>query len=204
MKSNFENVKLNKFGRILLAFSFITGIGLVSSAAVQAQRPWDRDEDRHDQRDRNRGDRDRNYRRDRDNGDYRRDRDRDNDRDWDYHRNDQYRRNRGYGNNGGYGGYGGYGNASQIALNEGYQDGLYTGSSDAQRGQNYSPQRSHFYRNGHGDSGGYGGYYGNGDHFQKAYPNGFLRGYDEGFRRNGGYNRNRRSNGNYGRFPFPW
>lgn len=172
MKSHYLS---NKLGRILLAFSFIAGIGLVSSAAVQAQRPWDRDQDRQDRRDRNRRDRD--------------------------YRNDQYNRNRGYGNNGGYGGYGGYGNASQIAISQGYQDGLYTGSSDAQRGQNYNPQRSHFYRNGHGNSG---GYYGNGYQYQQAYRNGFLRGYDEGFRRNGGYNRNRRSNGNYSRFPFPW
>src|SRR5258708_1681515 len=176
MKSHYLS---NKIGRILLAFSFIAGIGLVSSVAVQAQRPWDRDQDqdRQDQRDRNRSERDRNYRRGRDN-DYRRDRD--NDRDWDYDRNDQYNRNRGYGNYGGYGGYGRYGNASQIAINQGYQDGLYTGSGDAQRGQNYDPQRSHFYRNGHGNSG---GYYGNGDQYQQAYRNGFLRGYDEGFRR---------------------
>jgi hypothetical protein len=169
MKSHYLS---NKIGRILLAFSFIAGIGLMSSAAVQAQRPWDRDQDSQDQRDRN----------------YRRNRDYDRDRD--YNRNGQYSRNRG-----------GYGNASQIALNQGYQDGLYTGSSDAQRGQNYNPQRSHFYRNGHGNSGGYNG---NGYQYQQAYRNGFLRGYDEGFRRNGGYNRNRRSNGNYGRFPFPW
>jgi hypothetical protein len=191
MKSHYLS---NKIGRILLAFSFIAGIGLVASAAVQAQRPWDRDQDqdRQDQSDRNRTDRDRNYRRNRDN-----------DRNRDYNRNDQYSRNRGYGNNGGYGGYGngGYGNASQIAISQGYQDGLYTGSSDAQRGQNYNPQRSHFYRSGQGNSG---GYYGNGYQYQQAYRNGFLRGYDEGFRRNGGYNRNRRSNGNYGRFPFPW
>src|SRR6266436_10100540 len=97
MKSHYLS---NKIGRILLALSFMAGIGLVSSVAVQAQRPWDRDQDSQDQRDRN-------YRRDRDN-----------DRDRDYNRNDQYGRNRGYGNNGGYGGYGGYGNASQIAINQ--------------------------------------------------------------------------------------
>jgi hypothetical protein len=98
----------------------------------------------------------------------------------------------------GNGGYGGYGNANQVAINQGYQDGLYTGSSDAQRRQSYDPQRSHFYRNGHGNSGGYYGGY----QSEQAYRNGFLRGYDEGFRRNGGYNGNRRSNGNYGRFPW--
>src|ERR1043165_9275712 len=114
------------------------------------------------------------YRRDRDR-DYRRDRDR-----------DDYRRN------------GNYGNYNQIAFNQGYQDGIYTGSNDGQRGQNYNPQRSHFYRNGHGDNGGY-GRYGNSYQFQQAYRQGFLRGYDEGFRRN---NYSRRRNGNYGRWPF--
>lgn len=151
MKSDYLR---NKIGRILLALFFLVGIGLASSTAAQAQRPWDRDQDRQDRRDR------------------------------DYRRDDRYGRN------------GGYGNANQGAINQGYQDGLYTGSSDAQRGQNYNPQRSHFYRNGHGNGGNYGGQY------EQAYRNGFLQGYDEGFRRNGGYNRNRRSNGNYGRFPW--
>src|SRR6266852_6707630 len=101
MKSN--NFR-NKIGRIFLALSFIAGIGLVSSSAVQAQ--WDRDRDY-------RRNQDRDYRRDRD-----RDRDRDGDRNRDDRRNDQYGRNGGYGNggygNGGYGnggyGNGGYGN----------------------------------------------------------------------------------------------
>jgi len=191
MKSDYLR---NKIGRILLASSFIAGIGLAASMAAQAQRPWDRNQDRQNRSDQDRRDRDRNYRRDRDN-----------DRNQDYSRNrdDRYGRNGGYGNNGGYGGYGnngGYGNSSQVAMNQGYQDGLYTGSSDAQRGQNYNPQRSHFYRNGHGNSG---GYYGNGYQNPQAYRSGFVRGYDEGFRRNGGYNR--RNNGNYGRrSPFPW
>jgi hypothetical protein len=154
----------NKIGRVLLALSFIAGIGLVSSTAVQAQRDRDwRNQDR----------------------DYRRDN----------RRNDQYGRNGGYGN-------GGYGNYNQIAMNQGYQDGLYTGSSDAQRGQNYNPQRSHFYRNGHGDNGNYGNY-GNRGVSSQAYRQGFLRGYDEGFRRYGGNRRNNGNNGNYGRrWPF--
>lgn len=175
------------FGRILLAFSFIAGVGLMSDTAVQAQgRNRDRDYRRDDRRDRD--------------WDYRRSRDR---------RDDQYSRNGGY-NNGGYnngvynngrygnGGYGGYGNVSQAAINQGYQDGLYTGSNDAQRGQNYNPQRSHFYRNGHGDNGNYG--YGGGYRFQQAYRDGFLRGYDAGFRRYGGGYNNRRNSG----IRFPW
>ena len=130
------------------------------------------------------------YRRDQDPY-YRRDRDRDNDRD----QNGQYRRDDRNGR---------YGNVYQIAANQGYQDGVYTGSNDAQRGQRYNPQRSHFYRNGHGNNGGYGnnGRYGN-RYDQQAYRDGFLRGYDEGFRRYGGYNRGR-NNRNSGRWPFPW
>lgn len=175
----------NKVGRILLGLSFLVGIGFASSTVAQAQRPWERNQDRHERRERDR--------------DYRRDRDYDRSRDYSSNRdsrnNEQYGRNTSYGN---YGGYGGYGNVSQVAINQGYQDGLYTGSRDAERGQSYNPQRSHFYQNGHGDSG---GNYRNGYGYEQAYRNGFLRGYNEGFRRNGGYNRG--GNGNYGR-RFPW
>jgi hypothetical protein len=149
MKSHYLR---NKIGRIFLALSFIAGIGLASSTAVQAQWPWGQDQYRN----------------------------RDNRRD------DRY-------------GRGGYGNIYQIAVNQGLQDGIYTGSRDAQRRQNYNPQRSHFYRNGHGDNGGL-GRYGNSYQYQQAYRQGFLRGYEEGFRRYGGYNRG--NNGRYGRWPF--
>ena len=114
--------------------------------------------------------------------DYRRDRDRDDDR---------YRRNNG-----------GYGNYSQMAYQQGYQDGVYTGQNDGQRGQSYNPQRSHFYRNGHGDGGGYygnNGRYGN-RQFEQAYRQGFLQGYDQGYRSYRG-SRNRRY-GNNTRWPF--
>jgi len=125
--------------------------------------------------------RDRDYRRDRDDDRYRRDRDQNDD--WRYRRN-------------------GGGNYSQMAYQQGYQDGIYTGQNDGQRGQSYNPQRSHFYRNGHGDGG---GYYGNngryGDRqFQAAYRQGFLQGYNQGYQSYRG-SRNRRS-GNYGRWPF--
>ena len=183
MKSNYLS---RKIGRILLALTFLMGVGMASSLSVQAQYPYP--DYRRDQN------RDRDYRRDQDRDrDYRRDQDRDYRRDRDNRRNDQYGRNGGYGNNGYY----------QAAMNQGYQDGLYTGSNDAQRRQNYNPQRSHFYRNGGGSYGGYGnnGRYG-GNQSQQAYRDGFLRGYDEGFRRYGG--NNRRRNGNYGRWPLPW
>ena len=119
---------------------------------------------------------------------------------WPSNQDPYYRQNRRddrYGRNGGY-------NMYQIATQQGYQDGLYTGSNDASRRQNYNPQRSHFYRNGHGDNGGYGNYGNNGRNgsyqFQQAYRQGFLQGYNEGYQRYGG--NNRRNNGRYNRWPF--
>jgi len=94
----------------------------------------------------------------------------------------QYARNGGYGN-GGYGndgyGYGGYGNTgySNQELNRGYQQGINTGASDGQRGQSYSPERSRYYQNAS----------------TQAFREGFVRGYDQGYRqyaRNGSYRTN--------------
>ena len=113
-------------------------------------------------------------------------------RQWPYGQ-DTYRRDRDYRRDGW------SGNISQIAINQGYQDGLNTGSRDAERRQNFNPQRSHFYRNGHGDNGGY-GRINNSYQFQQAYRSGFLRGYQEGYRRYSGYNRS--NNGRNGRWPF--
>jgi len=111
------------------------------------------------------------------NGQTRRDRDQDRDRDW--NRNRDYRNGRGYGN---------------YAFDQGYQAGLYTGQSDAQRNQNYNPQRSHYYRSGNnGNSSSYG-------RDKQAFREGFLRGYDEGYRRYGG--RNRRGGGLGRWFPY--
>jgi flagellar biosynthesis/type III secretory pathway protein FliH len=90
----------------------------------------------------------------------------------------QWSRNRNYG-------------YQQQELNRGYQQGINTGAEDAQRGRSYSPQRSR--------------------HYDRAtsvpFREGFVRGYDQGYRqyaanRNGGYrNRNdgsyRRNDGGY-------
>ena len=70
-------------------------------------------------------------------------------------------------------GYGGYNNQQ---LQQGFQIGVSTGASDAQRRQSYSPQRSHYYR----------------DAQTQAFRDGFVRGYDQGYRQyaynnNGGY-----------------
>jgi hypothetical protein len=182
MKSHYLRKKL---GRIVLALSFLISIGVLSATTAQAQWPFGRDQ--------NQRDNDRDYRRhrsDRQDGDRRYP---DYNRDRDYQRNGDYRNDR-YNQN-----------VSQIAVNDGYRDGVYTGQRDGQRGQNYDPQRSHFYRNGHGDNGSYSnnGRYGGGYQYEQAYRQGFVRGYNEGYRQ---YSRNNRGNrnGNSGRWPFPW
>jgi hypothetical protein len=162
-------------GRAVLTFAFVFGLYAATTISAEAQY---RNDGQYQRRDRNRGydrDRDRDWRRNRE---WRRDRNRRNDRHDSYgYGNDTYNRNRGYGNNGGYG-YGGYGNANQYELNRGYQQGLETGSSDAQRGQSYSPQRSRHYKNAS----------------SQAFLNGFVRGYDAGYRQYAGYD-----NGTYRR-----
>ena len=75
---------------------------------------------------------------------------------------------------------GGYNNQQ---IQQGYQSGVNTGASDAQRGQSYSPERSRYYRNAS----------------SQAFRDGFVRGYDQGYRQyssstNGGY----RNDGYYG------
>jgi len=77
--------------------------------------------------------------------------------------------------------YGGYNNQQ---VQQGFQYGVNTGASDAQRRQTYSPQRSRYYR----------------DAPTQAFREGFVRGYEQGYRQyagnygNGGY----RNDGYYG------
>ncbi|MDQ2921453.1 MAG: hypothetical protein M3R52_07585 [Acidobacteriota bacterium] len=84
--------------------------------------------------------------------------------------------------NDGYGNNGGYNNTSQIEINQGYQYGVNTGASDAQRGQSYSPQRSRYYKNAS----------------SQAFRQGFVQGYDQGFRQNAGYGNQRSRSRNSG------
>ena len=178
-----------KVGRAIFAFSLMLGIGFMMSITTQAQY---RNDDQWQRRERDRiiwQDRIRARREAQRNA----------------QRSDRYDRNTVYGNNGGYnnggynnggynnggynnggynnGGYnnGGYNNGNQMALNQGYQAGIQTGASDAQRGQNYSPQRSHYFRNAN----------------SQAFRNGFVRGYDAGFRQYSGYNNGGYNNGGY-------
>ena len=114
---------------------------------------------------------------------YQRDRDRD--------RDDRYR-DRDYRN--GRNGYG-YENARQ----QGYSYGLNVGAADAQRGQSYNPQRSHYWKDA---TDGYNSSYGNRGQYRQIFRSAFEQGYRDGFQRYGGYNRGR-NNGRYGRI-WPW
>src|SRR6266568_9322010 len=139
-----------KIGGALLTLAFIFSISVASEMTAQAQYRDDRNAQRQDRR-RDNDDRWRDNQSQ--NRDWRnRDRDRDRrDNRWrnnnrNYGNNGRYGNNGSYGNYGGYGNngrYGGYGNGNQAAANQGYQYGLSTGASDAQRGQSFDPQRSH-------------------------------------------------------------
>jgi hypothetical protein len=161
-----------RFGGALLTLAFVFGIYAATSDTAQAQyrngQYQRRDRDRN-----NDGVPDWRQRRNDDRYDNRRS------QDWNRNRrtdNNDYRQNRGYGNNGGYGGY------NNVELNQGYQQGVNTGASDAQRGQSYSPQRSRYYRNAS----------------SQAFRQGFVQGYDQGFRQYAGYGNQRNRSRNNG------
>jgi hypothetical protein len=139
-------------GGAILTLAVIFGLSTATSMTAHAQYRVDRD-DQYQRRDRNRDYRDQNQ-------------------DWRRDRNNVYGNN-GYGNNG----YGnnGYNNSYRVAMNQGYQYGLNTGASDAQRGQSYSPQRSRYFQNAS----------------SQAFRDGFVQGYDQGFRQYGGNQRSR-------------
>ncbi|MBV8858616.1 MAG: hypothetical protein JOZ02_16905 [Acidobacteria bacterium] len=150
----------------LAALMLAAGI-LVMGSTAQAQYRRDHDNDRY------RRERNRDWRRERNTNVYDRNGNGVDDR---YERNGSYGTYGTYGNNGRYGSYGGYGGGyNQAAVNQGYQYGLNTGASDAQRGQSYSPQRSHYYKNAS----------------SQAFRQGFTQGYDQGYRQYGGYNNGR-------------
>lgn len=114
--------------------------------------------------------------------DYRRDR-----RDDRYDRRDDRYRNRNYGY--------GYENARQ----QGYSYGMNVGAADAQRGQSYNPQRSHYWKNA---TEGYNSSYGNKGQYKQIFRDAFEQGYRDGFQRYGGYNRRGRRGSIFDRFPW--
>jgi len=114
----------------------------------------------------------------------------------DRYRNDRYGRNRNDG----------YNDQYRIAREEGYQTGVSTGASDAQRGQNFNPQRSHFWKNGNS---GYNSSYGNRGQYKQVFRDAFVQGYQEGYSRYGGNRRGNNgrwgnNNGRWGNGRWPW
>jgi hypothetical protein len=115
---------------------------------------------------------------------------RDRDRDRDYRRDDRYdRRDDRYRNRN-------YNYNYETARQQGYSYGLNVGAADAQRGQNYDPQRSRYWRNA---TEGYNSSYGNKGQYKQVFRDAFEQGYREGFQRYGGYNR--RNNRSIFRWP---
>ncbi|HJT67029.1 MAG TPA: hypothetical protein VJ749_11280 [Pyrinomonadaceae bacterium] len=167
MKVNYSSKKL---GGYILALFLILGFTTIASTSVQAQ--W-RDRDRDDRYQRDRDDR---YQRDRDDR-YQRDRD---------YRNRDYRNGRN-----------GYGYGYENARQQGYSYGMNVGAADAQRGQNYNPQRSHYWKDG---DAGYNSSYGNRGQYRQIFRSAFEQGYREGYQQYGGRGRyDRRNNSRWGR-----
>lgn len=110
------------------------------------------------------------------NDQYRRDRD-------DQYRNDRYNRRNDRNN-------------YETARQQGYSYGMNVGSADAQRGQNFDPQRSRYWKNA---TEGYNSSYGNKGQYKQVFRNAFEQGYREGFQRFAGNRRNGRGNG---RWPY--
>ena len=176
---------------LMLMFS----IGMVTATTAQAQdrnNRWDRNQ-RTEQRD---WDGDRRRDGDRDRGDWnrrqqierqraierarqlawQREQERLRNRGYNYPRNyPQYGGygNGGYGSNRGYGSYGGYGGGySNAEVQRGYSDGLDRGQEDARDRRSPNPNNSSHFRSGN-----------------SAYREGFVRGYQVGYRQYGGNRR---------------
>ena len=169
-------MKMKNFGKAmsgaLVSLAFVFGIVTATSDSAQAQ---GRNDDGYYQRDHRNDDwkerkremkrRRKEARRGSNQGDWRRDQDRN-------------RNNGVYNDNGRNGGYGNNGGYNQVELDRGYQQGVNTGASDGQRGQNYDPQRSRHFKNAS----------------SQAFREGFVRGYDQGFRQYSGYGNQRNDN----------
>jgi|ERR1051325_10124891 hypothetical protein len=166
----------------LLSLAFVFGIVAVTNATAHAQY---RNDDGYYQRgnsDRDRKEQKKEWKRRQKQA--RRDARQGNNRDWrrtedrNVYDNDQYRRNGGYGNNSGVNN----GSYNQAELNRGYQQGLQTGASDGQRHQSYDPQRSRYFKNAS----------------TQTFRDGFVRGYDQGYRQYAGNQRNGQRTGGWG------
>lgn len=141
----------------MLALSLLVGIGMTSSATVQAQWPndsWQRQRDYEREQRRRQREWQREQRR------------RQRDGDW---RNDDWR----------YGG-GSY-ELRQTALNAGYNEGIKEGRRDRDRGERFEYRDEEDFRNANTD---YNSRFGNRSLYQQYFRQGFANGYRDGY---GGY-----------------
>ena len=142
----------NKIMGAILALSVVVGIGLTSSATVQAQWPnnrqWERDQ-RQRQREWER-EQQRRQRQTRRNNDWR----------------DDYR-------------YGGSSQLRQTALNARYNEGIKEGRKDRSRGERFEFRDEEDYRNANTD---YSSRLGNRELYRQYFRQGFANGYNDGYR----------------------
>jgi hypothetical protein len=179
-----ESMKSNLMKRVFAAafsFALLIGAGSFLTTTAQAQdrgrdRNWQRDDRRDDNRDRAS-----NWRRQQIERQRQIERERALARQREWERNRSYRTQRNYPYGGGYGGYtgggygnygGGYGGQNNYEVQRGYQDGLNRGQEDARDRRSPNPNNSSHFRSGN-----------------SAYRNGFVRGYEQGYRQSAGYRR---------------
>ena len=112
-------------------------------------------------------------------------------------RDDRYQRDRDYRNRDYRNGRNGYGYGYENARQQGYSYGMNVGAADAQRGQSFNPQRSHYWKDG---DAGYNSSYGNRGQYRQIFRSAFEQGYREGYQQYGGRGRyDRRNNSRWGR-----
>ena len=116
-------------------------------------------------------------------------------------RDDRYQRDRDYHNRDYRNGRNGYGYGYENARQQGYSYGMNVGAADAQRGQNFNPQRSHYWKDA---DAGYNSSYGNRGQYRQIFRSAFEQGYREGYQQYSGRGRyDRRNNNRIGRI-WPW
>lgn len=93
-------------------------------------------------------------------------------------------------------GRGGYG-YQNVAFDNGYKDGYDKGREDARDNDRYDPVRHQRYRSA---DHGYNGSYGSKEEYKTVYREGFVAGYEEGYRDTTDYDRDRRP----GSVRLPW
>lgn len=156
-----KSIHFGRLGKLLLAFSFLFGIGIMTSTTAQAQ--WGNNDpyyrDRAAQREQRR--REREARREQRRGGY----------------NDPYGYNRGRSADG-YGNYGGSFDLRQTALNAGFADGVKEGRRDRSRNERYDYTDESDYQKGTRD---YSSRLGDRYIYQRYYREAFSHGYADGY-----------------------